>query len=38
MGKDRVKGDLDWKKEGLNKRTLLLSAGTLSILPLEPLR
>jgi hypothetical protein len=27
MGKGWVKGDLDGKKEGLNKRTLLLSAG-----------
>jgi hypothetical protein len=26
MEKDEVKGDVDWKKEGLNKRTLLLSA------------
>jgi hypothetical protein len=27
MEKGWVKGDLDRKKEGLNKRTLLLSAG-----------
>jgi hypothetical protein len=26
MEKDEVKGDVDWKKEELNKRTLLLSA------------
>jgi hypothetical protein len=27
MEKDEVKGDVDWKEEGLNKRPLLLSAG-----------
>jgi hypothetical protein len=25
--KDGVKGDVDWKKEALNKRTLLLSTN-----------
>jgi len=32
MGKGRVKVDLDRKKEGLNKRTLLLSAFNLPAL------
>jgi hypothetical protein len=26
MEKNGAKGDVDWKEEGLNKRTLLLSA------------
>jgi hypothetical protein len=37
MEKDWVKGDVDWKKEELNKRTLLLSAGYCQSLRLSRL-